>query len=470
MKNPYRLFLASLACVIALFACASATAADLSALFKERVKSVVAVEFFTESELDRRPTVTAALVADSAGTLVLPPSAINGYVQPEKLKDFRVYLPGCSASEYSSAQYLGQDPVSGWHFVRVEEKLWSSLVPVTAFAAKSPGTEPALGEEFWGIGLRGKDEDFAPYFMASRISHVQSMPERTAITLAEVAAPGLPVFDDAGGFAGVAVAGFGQTYVQYSRNDRGLPIMLINTDESSVFQLASEVAPWLGRVPANVSGRPISWLGVYGLQPMDPEVAAFLKLGDQSGCVVSEVLDGSPAEAAGLKNRDIILELDGRPLPRFKPDRVVTTFFERELSMKKPGDVVALKVLRGTENVELKATMVEQPRLFREAARTYFEKLGFTAREFVYGDGIARRVKLTDFKGVVANFVKNSSPAGTAGLRPDDWILEVDGVAVKTYADAVARLAAIEADVTRSDFVLLISRSGETSVLRIKLK
>lgn len=470
MMKPFSLRPACLVFVWLAAVAGLRAAADLPALFKERVKSVVAIEFFTESELDRRPTVAFALVADTAGTLVLPGAAINGFLPPSKLKDFRVYLPGRPVSEYSAAEYLGQDPVSGWHFVRVEEKLRASLVPVTAFPAREAGTEPALGEEFWGIGLRGKDEDFAPYFMASRVSLVQSLPERTAVALAEVAAPGLPVFDRDGAFAGVAVGGFGQTFVQYSRNDRGLPVMLLNMEESSVFQLAAGITPWFSRVPATVAGRPITWLGAYGLQPMDPEVATFLKLGDQSGCVVSEVLENSPAEAAGLKNRDIILALDGRPLPRFKPDRIVVSYFDREIASHKPGDVVVLTVLRGTERVEVKATLADQPRLLREADRTYFEKLGFTAREFVYGDGIVRRVKLAARKGVVAYFVKNSSPAGTAGLRPDDWILEVDGVEVKTYAEAVAKLAAIEADTARNEFVLLTSRNGETAVLRVKLK
>lgn len=445
-------------------------AADYPALFAERVKSVVAVEFFTESELDRRPAIVWALVADDRGTLVLPAVAINAYVPPSRLKDFRVYLPGRPVTEYSKGEYLGQDPVSGWHFVRVEEKARGNLTPVTAFASAKPGSAPAMGEEFWGIGLRGKDEEFAPYFMASRISLVQTLPERTAIALGEVAAPGLPVFDRDGGFAGVAVGGFGQTYWQYSRDERGRPVMMINMEESAVFQLAADVAPWLSRVPTNVFGRPFSWLGAFGLQPMDPEVASFLKLADQSGCVVSEVLEGSPAEKAGLKNRDIILALDGRPLPRLKPDRAVVTYFEREIYSRKPGDEVSLTVLRGSERIEIKAALVDQPKFIREAATKYFEKLGFTAREFVYGDGISRRAKSADHKGVIAQFVKNSSPAGSAGLRQDDWILEIDGVEVKTYEDAVAKLAAIEADAARVDFVMITSRNGETAVLRVKLK
>jgi serine protease Do len=468
MMPRLRLFVLPL--TLALWAVTAAAAADLPALFAERAKSVVAVEFFTESELDRRPSITAAFVADLNGTLVLPRAAINTFLPPSKLKDFRVYLPGRPVSDYAQGEYLGQDPVSGWHFVRVEAKLRASLVPVTAFAPAAAAAEPAIGEEFWGIGLRGKDEDFKPYFMAGRVSHLQQMPERTVVAQTEVAAPGLPVFSREGGFAGVAVGGFGQSFIQYARNERGQSIMLVNPEESSVFQIAADVTPWLTRIPANPLGRPIAWLGVYGLQPMDPEVATFLKLDQQSGCVVSEVLEGSPAEVAGVKNRDIILAIDGQPLPRFKPDRVVVGFVDRDISMRKPGETVTLTVLRGSERLELKSTLVEQPKLLREAERTYFERIGFTAREFVYGDGIMRRVKLAGRKGVIANFVKNNSPAGTAGLQPDDWIQEVDGTEVKTYAEAVAKLAAIEADTARAEFVMLTSRNGETAVLRVKLK
>ena len=52
--------------------------------------------------------------------------------------------------------------------MRAEEKLRADLVPVTAWVR--PGTpEPRIAEEVWSIGLRGKDEDFRPYFLMSRI-------------------------------------------------------------------------------------------------------------------------------------------------------------------------------------------------------------------------------------------------------------------------------------------------------------
>src|SRR5205085_7499258 len=135
-------------------------------------------------------------------------------------------------------------------------------------------------------------------------------PQRTAIAQREVAGPGLPVFNRDGVFIGLASSSFGQSYLQFSRaNHDGSPVLLVNVEESSAFQLADEVTPYFGRLPKNVFGRPLAWLGAYGLEPMDREVARFLKLESRSGAVVSEVLEGSPAEKAGLKGHDIILAI-----------------------------------------------------------------------------------------------------------------------------------------------------------------
>jgi len=40
----------------------------------------------------------------------------------------------------------------------------------------------------------------------------------------------------------------------------------------------------------------------------------------------------------------------------------------------------------------------------------------------------------------------------------------------KRFDDAVTKLAAIEKDEARPEFVMLVSRNGETAVLRVKLK
>jgi serine protease Do len=185
---------------------------------------------------------------------------------------------------------------------------------------------------------------------------------------------------------------------------------------------------------------------------------------------VSEVLEDSPAEKAGMKDHDIIIAIDGKPLPRFRPDRVVTDYVERETERRRPGDIMALTVLRGPERVELKARLGEEPKLIREAERKYFDRLGLTVREFVYGDAVARRIKSSEGSGVVVSYIKPNGPAAIAGVGPEDWIKEIDGVAIRSFTEAVIKLSAIEADPTRGEFVLLVSHGSDTSILRIKLK
>lgn len=442
-------------------------AADLPALFAERTKCIVAVEYVTETEVDRHPTNSMGTVVDNNGTIILPSGAIDPRAPVWQLKDFKVYKPG--QAESTPAEYLGQDAFTGWHYVRVQASGRTGLVPVTAFAKKKPHT-PALAEHVWGIGMRNKDEDFGAYFMESHLSLVQSLPQRTGIAQAEVAAPGLPVFDGTGELLGIAVAGFGQSYLQVSRSGRPSAVVLYNVEESAAFTLAEEILPHFGRIPKNISGRPLAWLGAYGLEPMDREVAKFLNLKSKAGAVVSEVLEGSPAEKAGLKSRDIILELDGKPLPEMKPDRVIITYLERELERRAPGDVFPITVLRGTERVQLKPVLGEEPKLMREAERKNFDRLGLTVREFVYGDAIERRTKTADTSGVIVHYVKPSSPVAIARLQPEDWIREIDGAEIKTFADAVAKLGEIDKDEARPEFVMLVARGGETAVLRVKLK
>jgi serine protease Do len=453
--------------VLFIFACAAvfAAASPLTTLFNERLKSVVAVEFFVQDELERHPVGVQGTVIDANGTIILPPASILPGVPPGELKDFKVYQPG--RTEPSNAVYLGQDPFTGWHFIRVEEKLRSQLVPITAYGAIK--ADPDLSDELWGIGLRNKDENFMPYFLSGRVALVTHLPQKTAILGTEVASPGLPVFNASGQLAGIGQTSFGQSFLLFSRNQNGNPILLVNVEESSVVLLADEVLPYLGRIPQSVSGRPIPWLGAYGVQPLDPEVAKLLKLDNQSGVVLSDIMEGSPAALAGLKERDIVLALDGQPLPRLKPDHVVASYLGQEILRHQPGETITLTVSRDGVRQEIKVKLGDEPKLVREADRHYFQRLGFTVREFLANDGIAQRVKPSEQAGVIVQFVKPGSAVATAGLQPDDWVKEIDGEEIKTYDQAVKKLQDIESTKQRPEIVLLVSRNGETSVLRVKL-
>ena len=57
------------------------------------------------------------------------------------------------------------------------------------------------------------------------------------------------------------------------------------------------------------------WLGV-SAQPLTRDLAASLGLSRTEGALVSQVWEGSPAAAAGMRRGDVIVEVDGRKIGR----------------------------------------------------------------------------------------------------------------------------------------------------------
>jgi S1-C subfamily serine protease len=70
----------------------------------------------------------------------------------------------------------------------------------------------------------------------------------------------------------------------------------------------------------------------------------------KEGFRISDVMKGSPAEAAGLKGGDVIIEFDGKPISNLYD-------FTYALRMKKPGDVVVVKYRREGQVQETQATL-----------------------------------------------------------------------------------------------------------------
>src|SRR5690606_33493050 len=124
--------------------------------------------------------------------------------------------------------------------------------------------------------------------------------------------------------------------------------------------------------------------------------------------------------------------------------------------------------LRGRDELELPVTLADSPKTPQEAERRYYPDFGLTVREMVYSDAVDRRADPQALTGVIAHFVNPSSPVSTAGLQYDDWIQAIDGRTVATFEEAVAALDEVKAS-GRREFVLQVSRGGQTSILRVNL-
>jgi len=81
-----------------------------------------------------------------------------------------------------------------------------------------------------------------------------------------------------------------------------------------------------------------------------PLLGVYWNVAALHGAEVREVEIGSGAEKAGLEKGDRILEIDGEAVASFPHLR-------RMIFLKKPGQKVGIKVLRGKEVLELEAVL-----------------------------------------------------------------------------------------------------------------
>lgn len=88
--------------------------------------------------------------------------------------------------------------------------------------------------------------------------------------------------------------------------------------------------------------------------PLNPAISAQLRIDQRQGVLVSSVVRGSPAGAAGLQARDVITAIDGAGL---KTDSDLAQIIDRH----KPGDSVTLTVLRAAQKTDIRVTLGERP-------------------------------------------------------------------------------------------------------------
>jgi serine protease Do len=94
-----------------------------------------------------------------------------------------------------------------------------------------------------------------------------------------------------------------------------------------------------------------------GIQAITPNLAAGLNLSTDLGVIVSDVVPGSPAESAGLRVKDIITSIDGKPVETLPS--VGTRLF-----MRAGGERIKLGVLRGADKLSFEVPVVEVPHEF----------------------------------------------------------------------------------------------------------
>ncbi len=193
------------------------------------------------------------------------------------------------------------------------------------------------------------------------------------------------------------------------------------------------------------------WLGI-SIQRITPDLAKQFNLKNENGVLVSDVTENGPAEKAGLKRGDVIVEYDGK-----KTDE--PGLFRNMVANTAPGEKHSLKILRDKDLLTLKVTIGELPPDIQQAENgTYVNALRGVGVQDITPD-IAKRLGLPPrVKGVIVNDVGEDSPAYGV-LTQGDVIQEIDKKKIANVKDYQQIVSMIGRD---NNILLLVYRRGSS--------
>jgi serine protease Do len=186
------------------------------------------------------------------------------------------------------------------------------------------------------------------------------------------------------------------------------------------------------------------WIGAR-VQELNPILAQSLELEQAQGVIISGVEDDSPAEKAGLKVKDVIVEVD---------DHKIRTLSDWEdlAYLARASQTLNLAFLRDGKKINARlvpATLPGQPSEGSES------RLGLSVANI--SSALAYRLGTNDARGVVVAGVDKGSVAHDIGLEVGDIIRQINDQRIRNVEE-YEKLA--NQTKNRGRLILLIERNG----------
>lgn len=170
------------------------------------------------------------------------------------------------------------------------------------------------------------------------------------------------------------------------------------------------------------------WLGVT-VQALNKELAESFDLDTTHGALVNEVIEDSPADKAGLKRGDIIVEYDGKQVDELND-------LPRLVAATPVDETVKVKVFRdGKERtIKVKIGRLDDGEVALAADdEETGGALGLTVANVT--PELVERYSLESDQGILITKIDPEGPAAEANLRVGDLVVEADGKEVGSVKD-----------------------------------
>ena len=192
-----------------------------------------------------------------------------------------------------------------------------------------------------------------------------------------------------------------------------------------------------------------SWLGVF-IQDVDDGIAKAFGLSDRQGAVVTEVVEDSPADEAGIKVKDVIVTVDGTKIRD-------SSHLKNVVSSSRPGTRSEVEVVRRKRHRTIRVDLAELPQedaVFASRERVT-PTLGLNVEDV--SKALARRFQIDeDESGAVVVEVLANSVAAKAGIQRGDIIKRVGDEEVDSARDFRKAVG----DVEDGAILFLVKRRG----------
>jgi serine protease Do len=184
------------------------------------------------------------------------------------------------------------------------------------------------------------------------------------------------------------------------------------------------------------------WLGVQ-IQDLTSEMGEYYGAKDKKGAVVLEVIEGDPAAKAGIKAKDIIYEVNGKPIESVRD-------LTRIIAEIPVGDTATVKVLRNGKPETIKVHIAKRD-VKKTASKSSpkdktSDNLGIRVAEIT--PEMVQRFNLPDDSGVIVTDIASDSKAGEAGLQVGDVIKEINHKEISSIEDYRKALSSTDKEIS----------------------